>query len=434
MQTDEFLIEKAIKLFESTTGWGDSDDWTNQDFVVLSEKIQARTGVMLSHVTLKRVWGKVKYDSIPNTHTLDTLVQFLDYENWRQFKSQNGNGAIVVETLNGNNHNGHHAPFLHPVKKTFGYLKIVIPVTIAGLTAVFLIFASKSNNKTKVKINNNDYAFSSKKVVSEGVPNSVVFSYDATKAPYDSVIIQQSWDKHLQVKVAKNQHQHTSIYYYPDYYKAKLIVGDSIVSTHKLLIKSDGWLPIVTQLPVPVYFDKKDAVLNGKMALSLEKIQARNIKMQPDPPFVLYSNVKDFGEIYADDFTFETSLKNDYREGTAICQQTKIFLLCEGTAIGIPLCTKGCISDLDMFFTDYYVSGKQYDLSGFGVDFSSFVKVRIESKNKVANIFINDKFVYKVDEYISRSKIIGIEYSFQGTGSVDYVKLTNGKINYEDNF
>ena len=139
-------------------------------------------------------------------------------------------------------------------------------------------------------------------------------------------------------------------------------------------------------------------------------------------------------EIYADDFTFETSLKNDYREGTAICQQTKIFLLCEGTAIGIPLCAKGCISDLDMFFTDYYVSGKQYDLSGFGVDFGSFVKVRIESKNKVANIFINDKLVYKVDEYISKAKIIGIEYSFQGTGSVDYVKLTNDKVNYEDDF
>src|SRR5271168_978595 len=144
MHTDEFLIEKTIKLYESNTGWGDSDEWTNQDFVVLSEKIQERTGVALSHVTLKRVWGKVKYDSIPNTHTLDTLVQFLGYESWRQFKSQNGNGAIIVEPLNRNNHNGHHAPILYPVKKNDGYLKIVIPVAIIGLAGIFLIFASKS--------------------------------------------------------------------------------------------------------------------------------------------------------------------------------------------------------------------------------------------------------------------------------------------------
>ena len=98
MHSDEFLIEKTKKLFESTTGWGDSNDWTNQDFVILSEKIQEKTGVALSHVTLKRVWGKVKYESLPNTHTLDTLVQFLGYENWRGFKSQNGNGTDFSRT------------------------------------------------------------------------------------------------------------------------------------------------------------------------------------------------------------------------------------------------------------------------------------------------------------------------------------------------
>ena len=49
----------------------------------------------------------MKYDSLPNTHTLDTLVQFLGYENWRGFRSQNGNGtenAITVRQINGNGH------------------------------------------------------------------------------------------------------------------------------------------------------------------------------------------------------------------------------------------------------------------------------------------------------------------------------------------
>jgi hypothetical protein len=93
MNTVELSIEKIIKLYESNTGWGNSDEWTNQDFVTLSGKIQERIGVALSHVTLKRVWGKVKYDSLPSTRTLDTLVQFLGYENWRDFRSQNGNGT-----------------------------------------------------------------------------------------------------------------------------------------------------------------------------------------------------------------------------------------------------------------------------------------------------------------------------------------------------
>ena len=434
MQTDEFLIEKARRLYEDKTGWGNSDEWTNQDFVILSEKIQERTGVALSHVTLKRVWGKVKYDSLPNTHTLDTLVQFLGYTNWREFKSQNGNGAVSKENIkeaiiNGNGIHYEVPPAVTAKKRKIPYKPLLI--TVAALAVAVLIMYIKwwSPNVAKT-----DYSFSSKKIVSEGVPNSVVFNFDATKSPYDSVIIQQSWDKHLQVKVSKWQHQHTSIYYLPDYYKAKLIVGGKIVSMHRLLIKSNGWLPIVMQDPVPVYFSTNDALHDGKLALSADQIQARNIKMQPSPPTVMYSNVTDFGEIYSNDFTFETSLRNDYREGAAACQNTNIYILCEGTAIAIPLCAKGCVSNLDLLFTGFFASGRQEDLSAFGVDFNAFVKVKVESKNGKGVIYINDKPVYTVSKDIIKSKIVGFDFAFQGTGSIDYVKLTNGKVTYEDNF
>src|SRR5580658_2762948 len=97
MATDEHLIRQVRKLFEEKTGWGDSEQWSNQDFLQLSDMIREQTGVMISHVTLKRIWGKVKYESLPNTHTLNTLVQFLGYENWRDFSVRRstgeGNGA-----------------------------------------------------------------------------------------------------------------------------------------------------------------------------------------------------------------------------------------------------------------------------------------------------------------------------------------------------
>ena len=437
MQTDEFLIEKAKRLYEDKTGWGDSGEWTNQDFVILSEKIQERTGIALSHVTLKRVWGKVKYDSLPNTHTLDTLVQFLGYGNWREFKSQNGNGNTGREKaeeiiIDGNGNGVRYTASPEPVikRKKIPYKPMLI--TAAALIVAVLIMYIKWWSPAAVA--KSDYSFSSKKIVSEGVPNSVVFNFDATRSPYDSVVIQQSWDTHLQVNVSKWQHQHTSIYYLPDYYKAKLIVGGKIVSMHRLLIKSNGWLPIVMQEPVPVYFSRQDALRDGKLSLSAEEIQSRNIKMQPSPPTVLYSNVTDFGEIYSDDFTFETSIRNDYREGAAACQNTNIFILCEGTAIAIPLCAKGCVSNLDLLFTGFFASGRQEDLSAFGVDFNSFVKVKVESKNGKGVIYINDKPVYTVSKDIIKSKIIGFDFSFQGTGSIDYVKLNNGKVKYEDDF
>ncbi|MBS1597422.1 MAG: hypothetical protein JST75_04300 [Bacteroidetes bacterium] len=432
MQSNEALIGEVRKIIEAKTGWGVSDDWTNQDFVALSEKIQEQTGVAISHVTLKRIWGKVKYDSLPNTHTLNTLVQFVGYKSWRDFKLQHGSTETHEEIIPAEKPLNGHAVQASPRKiSPFVVKALTIAASIIAVIVIIqFIFARQREN-----VNPSDYAFSSKKVVTEGVPNSVVFDYDATKAPLDSsIIFQQSWDTTYRTKVSKNQHQHTNIYYYPDYYEAKLLVGHKIVKEHNVLITSGGWLPLVVQKPVPAYFKKEDAMVDGKFSLSIDKIKSRNIHLGNDPLITVYSHVRDFGEIYSDDFVFETYLKNDFSEGTAICQKTIVYLLCEGTAIGIPLCIKGCVSDIDLLFTDFFISGKQKNLSAFGVDFSKYVKIRIESKNGKAKIFVDDALAYEVTDHIKKAKIIGFDYVFYGTGSVDYVKMSSPKMNYDEEF
>lgn len=424
MLTDDALLLKAKKLIESKINWGDSNDWTNQDFVALSEKIQEQLSVSLSHVTLKRIWGKVKYDSLPNTHTLNTLVQFIGYENWREFKLKNGNGiAPPIEALT----EREVVKSAGPNKKIFKFIDVI--ATILLLTGCIFTFIQAKISK----LNPADYSFSSKKVITVGVPNSVIFDYDATKAPTDIIIFQESWDSRRRMTVPKTQHQHTCIYYYPDRYKAKLIVGNQVVKEHEVFIKSDGWLTAVNVEPVPVYFKKEDVLVDGKMALSIEKIKSQNIKLQPEIRSVLYGNVRDFGEIYTDKFIFETSLRNDYREGSSVCQKTNIYLLAEDAATGIPLSASGCVSDIDLYFDGTHISGKKKDLSAFGTDFKDFINVRVESENGKGKVFLNDVLTYE-DDVKKRSKIIGIYFIFEGTGSVDYVKLSNDKVVFEDQF
>ncbi|SEM61208.1 hypothetical protein SAMN05192574_101170 [Mucilaginibacter gossypiicola] len=424
MPAQELPITELIKQYETYTGWGDSANWKNQDFINLSEKIREKTGASISHVTLKRIWGKVKYDSLPNTYTMDTLVQFLGYENFRVFSIQ----FVPVDKQT-----EQYQLKPKPVKKHSRSMPYALGVlTLVGILLV-VIMASRSE-LPKPPIVAKDYKFSSKKVITSGLPNSVVFDFDATRSPYDSVAIQQSWDRHLRVNVSKNDRQHTSIYYFPDFYYAKLIVGGKIVKQHELFVESNGWLPIVEKQPVPIYYKKKDAMVDGKLSLLPEKIKERNIAMQPTPPYVVYTNVTNFGEIYSNDFTFETSVKNNYSEGAAACRLSTVYILCKGTAIWIPLSSKGCVSDLDMYFAGYEVSGKKHDLSAFGVDFEKYVPLKIESHQGKAQIYIDNKLVYTIDKGIGRAKIIGIVFRFQGTGSVDYVRLKNGKVNYDDEF
>jgi hypothetical protein len=410
MRTDEELLAKAKELAEAKLGWGNSKAWTNQDFLALGKKITDETGAAISHMTWKRLWGKVKYDGLPQTYTLNTLVQFTGYESWRDFVVKNENQMPAKQK---------------PVKPALLYSLVLSTVIICVL---FFAWSGKS------KIDSKDYSFSSRATRKAGVPNSVVFNFNAVKAPGDSVIIQQSWDTTRRTTVSKLERQHTLLYTFPGYFEPKLIVGRQVVQHHGLLIPSDGWLTAIVHAPVPVYFKKADAIANGKMTLPVTKMKAQNISFTPQPPMLSFCNVRDFGKIYSDDFVFETSVRNDYREGSAVCQTTNIYLLCEGTAINIPLCEKGCESANNLFFTTYSAPGKKKDLSAFGVDFNDFVKVRIVSAHGKATIFIDSKPVYTIDRQIMRSKIIGIDFVFQGTGSVDYVRLSNRLVSFDDEF
>ncbi|MCO6490779.1 MAG: hypothetical protein J5I98_20345 [Phaeodactylibacter sp.] len=86
MQTANDHLDKCIKDIEAKLGWGNGVQWTHQDFLNLSEKIQEETGEPLSYITLKRVWGKVAYHSFPNSNTLNVLARFLGYDSWRAFQ------------------------------------------------------------------------------------------------------------------------------------------------------------------------------------------------------------------------------------------------------------------------------------------------------------------------------------------------------------
>lgn len=437
MLTDEILLEKAKKLVENRSGWGDSTGWTNSDFLALSEKIQDQTGVSISHVTLKRLWGKVKYDSLPNTHTLDTLVQYTGYENWREFKSRNGNGHVpVINSVPPPAQPVYDAPAVAPTPLPNKHSKLIKRVSIAAaIIALPCVLFFVPAHSDKDKIVPTSYTFNSKTTVAQGLPNSVVFNYDASQSPYDSVVIQQSWDKTRQVKVSKNGTAHTSIYYYPEYYHAKLIVGNQVVKQHDLLIKTDGWTPMIIHDPAPVYLNKKEVIKNGVMQVTPQQFTKNNIPLSPETPKTILCNVQDFGEIYSDDFTLETSIKNDYKQGAGACQETKIFILCKESGIWIPLSAKGCESNLDLLFTNYYKKGTQADLSAFGVDFSQFVKIKLVSKNGKADVYLNDKLAYTIPNGIAKTKIFGVDIEFAGGGTVDYVKLTNDKdVRYDEEF
>ncbi|HEY0651682.1 MAG TPA: hypothetical protein VGD65_01095 [Chryseosolibacter sp.] len=429
MDAEDLLLQECKNQIERKIGWENSESWTNHDFQTLSDRIQQETGVNLSIATLKRIWGKVKYDSKPTITTLNTLAKFLGHEGWRAFRQANSgqrtNEKTMVEpTVD--------PPPSVPSRRKHFVRSGLIGTALCSVIVLFLIYGFNRNATPETK----SYKLTSKKVVSEGVPNSVVFDYDASESTSDSIFIQQSWDERLRTQVSKDQHQHTSIYYTPGFFQAKLVVDKQIVREHNLMITSKGWLALVKlEGPVPVYFKDEDFRKGEMLSLSASTVQSKNIPFQPEPPVVSFYNVKDFGGIHTNDFKFEARVRNDYAEGAGACQFSQILLLTEGNVIVVPLSIKGCVSDIGLFFNSKGVNGKTADLSAFGADLSQWVNVKIEVKNQKGQIYINENLAYE-SPWNSSEKIVGMIFRFQGAGSIDHVRLasTDNEYVFEDAF
>ncbi|RNL92272.1 hypothetical protein ED312_03675 [Sinomicrobium pectinilyticum] len=395
-------------------GWGSGSDWSSQNFEQLSEKIREHTGVVISYNTLKRLWGRIPYNSNPSTVTLNTLAKFIGYENWSAFCASNSNEIRISRK------SYRFKDIKRWSKKGEKTALTTIIIISTVLTLVILSFSQTGINKK-------DFRFSSKRIT-QGLPNSVIFEVDASSADdNDEIEIQQSWDVNKRQIINKEDSLVTSIYYNPGYFDAKLVVNNQIVKRHGILIPSNGWFALMETDNEPLYFKPAEFKTRKGVVVSPELIRSYNSNTSISNTVVNYYWVEDFKDLKADDFQIETSLRNIPVQNYGSCRKSEIIVYCEGEVIIIPLSVKGCIANLNLHLLDRTVSGTRNDLSDFGVDFSSPVNVKCVSKDGTITIFVNSKVAYKTSFEGKTNKIYGIKYRFEGTGIISGLKISNSK-------
>jgi len=422
------------KQIEQSLKWGDSEAWSNDDFEHLSEKIFDKTRVQLSISTLKRIWGKVRYENFPTTGTLNALAGFLGYESWREFRQENEVVGPVVEV--------NEPVIVRPPEISTEPVQPVKPkqrtapklISIAAVLVVVAVFFLIREKKAKPVVDLSKVKFEAIKV-SDSLPNSVIFNYDASAFKSDSVYIQQSWDPTRREKVDGNGHQHTSIYYNPGYFLAKLVVDNKIVKQCIVNIQTKGWKGTIEKMPVPIYLSAKEIKGDGFMGVSAATLQQKTGSPVFNGVAVKFANVQDFKNINADNFTFETTLRNSSAVEASVCRQVNAVILGSGSAIVIPLVEKGCISQIGILAAGNFIDGKNHDLSAFGCDFSKFQDLKCTVNGKSLKIYLDDKIILATTVGNSLHEIVGIRFEFEGAGEVKNVTLsTPGRGSYHDSF
>jgi hypothetical protein len=434
---DEVHLARCLGLIEAKLNRGVKGDWSNYDFERLIEDIYAATGVRLSLTTLKRVSGRVKYESFPTHTTLNALAHYVGFEDWRDFVKHEQLSLvrdaepagiqrptayaqqIGANALPPSVDNQHKSPARF---RRLMWIAAAVPL----LLAVYLLIASRK----KQNIDSSQFSFRADKVYSVGVPNSVVFHYDATRVPSDSVFIVQTWDMSRKALVSREQHEHSAIYYYPGYFRTKLIVDGVTVKTHDLQIASDGWLCLAEQEPRPVYFSKDEVEHGDSISVGFPTLEKYQLPLHPKPPRIRIFNEGDLGSLMNDNFTFETQVKNPFKEGSNACQFAQVLIQCKDDIMIIPLSAKACIGDLFLYAYGYGVDSKHGDLSGFGTDLTDWVTLRVETQNKHMKMFVNGKTAYAVDFPNEPTGIVGVQFRFHGPASVRGTRFESGDTIY----
>jgi hypothetical protein len=410
----ENLICKCLLIIEANLGWGSAENWTNYDFSKLSDEVHNRTHVRLSVTTLKRIWGKLKYDSAPTLTTLNVLAQFAGYSDWRDFC----NRAEPLETITVESRTVHNSK---PAARKLNRYWLLLSIPIIAV-AYFLILSIQ-----KPPVNPDDFKFRADKMVTEGVPNSVVFHYDAAAARSDSVFIVQTWDIRRKKLVSKFNHDHSAIYYYPGFFRTRLIVDGEEVKHHNLWITSDGWLCLKEEDPIPLYFKKDEFTKSDRIEIDEEILLKYNLPLLPQPPKIRFFNQRDMGDMMSDRFTFETKLKNEFSAGTGACQFVQVLIQCKNDIISIPLSAKTCIGEMQLYFCGKSVVSEHADLSGFGCDLNEWTTLRVETIDKRATIFVNGTLAYSLDFPNDPTGVVGVQYRFHGVGAVKDTWFENEK-------
>jgi hypothetical protein len=413
---DHRLLKKCLLQIEDKLDWGRSASWPNEVFKKLSDAILETTDVMLSPTTLKRVWGKVNYQSAPSMNTLNTLARFAGYDHWLDFKNRHSSR-----------------------RRATIYSKLVLNRGIiigaaAVMALLFIIPLSMVNIEpgSKPPVISDQIRFSSYPVA-KGLPNSVVFDLDLSGIRSDSLSIQQYWDKTKTIKLAREQKQATGIYYYPGYFRAKLLVDGQIIKEHDLFIKSGGWLGTIDYEPVPKYISE-DKLLKGSLRLSDEMIE--EIHSIEQPHYSSFHFVDDLSPVSADHFSLETTVKNVYRDKWAVCQTLKLVVLGTKGAMVIPFSIPGCVSDIGLMLNDVYLSGKEHDLSVFGADFSEFRTIKLSVKDQQVSIYLDGEELFTTTYSEPVGKLAGLRFRFLGAGEVQSLDVFDpeGQQIFQGNF
>lgn len=283
-------------------------------------------------------------------------------------------------------------------------------------------------------------------------PNNNHFKirYDVSSLNCDSVTVDFDADQVYMIdyqqsgstyqEVFKNKTDTISHTYFEPYIsEIKLIVRNQIVRTIKKIVYSGNeWAGLVNgryqNKAWQGHIKTQNEIINhGILHLSPSLIDKPNANVGFWTNFKMIKNF----DLSADSLIFESRIKNNYQEGGISCFDSEIKLITDKKNNISGNFLQDCIEYAAITIGDFQMRGSKRNMSFTDINLQVWQIIKIKIKNQMAYFYVNNTEVFKTKCDKGLGEIKGISYNFKGTGSVDWVKLSNsytGKVVFYDDF
>lgn len=402
---------------------GPSKEWQTKDFEEISQFIFKKSSFTISVSTLKRLWGRMKYQYIPSEDTLDILAITLNYSSWNSYVSYN------QDQIN---------EFLHTTKEkdliTYRnyYRKKKVRSTLMPNTYIrwsflsliilapilYLIFIHTSQQQPA-------------KII-RSIEDSAGIVPFTTKIYYDN----NHYNKRTYIKISghpyelkKSKDFHHTRVLHPGFKIYNVYAGEEKVEQFSLLGLTRGWYTLLkdqmgnkslyTSLP------GREGILHLPDSVIKHLIGFKQFKK------LVYINAQQYN-LQGDMLDFKTRFKyQDLPKFESKCQNVVITILDENKHfISIQFTQWPCVSNTQIMFGGKAYNGKTSDIPFMNINTAKWNTTRIVSKNEQFQLFVNDSLCFTEQYTQPLGNIILVKTIFYGSGMLDYVKLGDGRGNW----
>jgi hypothetical protein len=420
--TDRQLIEFGAQELVARQGHAAAGDMRQRDLEYLCERIEESSGILISLSTIKRILNG-QYNRLPQVATLNAISVYLGYADWPAFRAAKLAAAVKLA-----------ASVKLPASKNRkvadrGRVRSRAFIGV-GIALLLLIVILSWSYLSRSVVKGGGASFAVRKTTLNSVPNTVVFTYDIDRLHGDSFFIQQSWDRNRRVRIHKNSHTLTDIYYEPGYHTAKLFADDQIVKTIDVSIPTDKWFFYSKESlarGLPAYIHTDTPIANGVLSLDRQILLAS--KIDPDHAQVyLYTFFPSKIEADADNFGLTARIKMTEMRNTA-CPWIMPEIYCQKGFMYCALTMPGCTGGISAQFGNQAIDGKSNDLSPLACDVHQWHRLEIVDRQRQVTIAIDGRTVMKKTYSVPAGLITGLGFHSNGLCQVDSIRLAdvNGK-------